>query len=102
MSRLEKSRTDRVVSGVLGGIGEYFNIDPTILRIIFVVLLICGFGSPVFLYIVMAIIMPDSSSKNRGRNFDKGDYYSNKNNYNKTSEKRKEAEKVDDDDWSDF
>lgn len=101
MNRLEKSSTDRVLSGVLGGIGEYFNIDPTILRIIFVVLLICGFGSPIFLYIVMALIMPDGRKNNGRKNY--GDpYYSNKNDYQKTTEKRKQAEKVEDDDWSDF
>ncbi|MGX7419051.1 PspC domain-containing protein [Carnobacterium gallinarum] len=107
MNKLEKSRSNRVVSGVLGGLGEYFNIDPTILRIIYVVLIVCGFGSPVILYIVLAFIMPEPT---RGKDaqrggFRNGSYYTNDNEHYgtpKKAEKRKEAEKFEDDDWSDF
>lgn len=56
--RLYKSSTNRVLSGVCGGIGEYFNIDPTIIRLIFV-LFIFGVGSGLLAYIVAAIIMPE-------------------------------------------
>lgn len=56
--RLYKSRTNRVLFGVCGGLGEYFNIDPTVFRLI-MVLLVCGAGSGLLAYIVAAIIMPE-------------------------------------------
>lgn len=56
--RLYKSSTNRVLCGVCGGIGEYFNIDSTIIRLIFV-LFIFGVGSGLLAYIVAAIIMPE-------------------------------------------
>lgn len=56
--RLYKSRINRVLCGVCGGIGEYFNIDPTIIRLLFVVLTLGAF-SGVLLYIIAAIIMPE-------------------------------------------
>lgn len=56
--RLYKSKTNRVFFGVCGGLGEYFNIDPTIFRLI-MVLLICEAGSGVLAYLVAAIIMPE-------------------------------------------
>ena len=56
--RLYKSSTNRVLCGVCGGIGEYFNIDPTVIRLIFV-LFVFGVGSGLLAYIVAAIIMPE-------------------------------------------
>ena len=47
-----------MICGVCGGIGEYFNIDPTIIRLIFV-LFVFGVGSGLLAYIVAAIIMPE-------------------------------------------
>lgn len=58
--RLYKSSTNRVVCGVCGGIGEYFNIDPTIVRLLFILLLF-GVGSGLLAYIVAAIIIPEKS-----------------------------------------
>ena len=55
--RLYKSEDNRVLCGVCGGIGEYLNVDPTIIRLL---ALLLGFtGSGVLVYIVAAIIMPD-------------------------------------------
>ena len=56
--KLYKSRENRVLCGVCGGIGEYFNIDPVIVRIILVVLWCVGF-SGIIAYILAAIIMPE-------------------------------------------
>ena len=56
--RLYKSSTNRVICGVCGGIGEYFNIDPTIIRLICIALFF-GAGSGLLAYIVAAIIMPE-------------------------------------------
>lgn len=55
--RLFKSRNNRVVCGVCGGIGEYFNIDPTIVRLLFV-LLGCT-TSGLIIYLIAAIIIPE-------------------------------------------
>lgn len=58
MKRLYKSRHDRVIAGVCGGVGEYFNIDPVLVRIIWVVLAILG-GSGILAYLVGMIIIPE-------------------------------------------
>lgn len=57
--RLYKSTTNKVLCGVCGGIGEYFNIDPTIVRLL-CLLLICGWGSGLLIYLIAAVIIPDS------------------------------------------
>lgn len=56
--RLYKSATNRVLCGVCGGIGEYFNVDPTLIRLIFIVLLFIA-GSSLLAYIIAAIIIPE-------------------------------------------
>ena len=55
--RLFRSDTNKVFAGVCGGIGEYFNIDPTILRVI-VVIAMFGFGTGFLAYIIAWLIMP--------------------------------------------
>ena len=57
--KLYRSRTDRYIGGVASGLGEYFNIDPTLVRLLFGATLFAGgFGS--ILYIAMLIIVPES------------------------------------------
>ncbi len=56
--KLCKARGNRMVCGVCGGIAEYCGIDPTIVRVVFV-LLCLGMGSGLLGYIVAAIIMPE-------------------------------------------
>ena len=59
MKRLTKSH-DRVLSGVLGGIAEYFNLDPTLVRLLFVGIMIATVVMPCILfYLVAALIMPN-------------------------------------------
>lgn len=58
-ARLRKSHSDRMISGVCGGIAEYLGWDPTIVRIIFVILTFLGWGSPILLYLILAFMMPD-------------------------------------------
>lgn len=55
--KLYKSNTNKVIDGVCGGIGEYFNIDPTLVRLAWVVFCALG-GSGVLAYIIMALIIP--------------------------------------------
>jgi len=60
--RLYRSRSDRMIWGVCGGLAEYFNIDPTIVRVI-AVLLIFANGIGILAYIILAIVVPLESSK---------------------------------------
>jgi phage shock protein C len=57
MKRLYKSRKEKIVDGVCGGIAEYFGTDPVLVRIIFVLFTFMG-GSGIIAYIVGMIIMP--------------------------------------------
>jgi len=56
--RLLKSRNDRMICGVCAGIGEYFGIDSTVVRLIWVVLALFA-GSSILAYIIAAIIIPE-------------------------------------------
>lgn len=56
--KLYRSRSDRIISGVCGGLGQFFGIDSTLLRIIFVLLAIFG-GSGIIIYLVMWLIVPE-------------------------------------------
>jgi len=55
--RLYKSRHNRVIDGVCGGVAEYFGVDPTVVRILWVLVSLLG-GSGLILYIVAMIVMP--------------------------------------------
>ena len=57
-NRLYRSKKDRMICGVCGGIANYFNIDPTLVRLAFV-LIAMGAGSGILAYIIAAIIIPD-------------------------------------------
>lgn len=60
MKRLCRSRVNKKIAGVCGGIAEYFNIDPTLVRLGWVLLSVLG-GSGLLAYIICAIIMPENS-----------------------------------------
>ncbi len=69
--RLKRSTTEVMVAGVSGGLAEYFNIDPVIVRLIFVlVTLTSGLGVPV--YILLWIIMPKGEAPKAGQSFEEG------------------------------
>jgi phage shock protein C len=55
--KLYRSRTNRQVAGVCGGLAEYFSIDATLIRVLFVVLAVLG-GSGIVLYLALWIIVP--------------------------------------------
>ena len=55
--KLYKSATDKKIDGVCAGIAEYFNLDPTVIRLLWV-LATFFVGAGVFAYIVAAIVMP--------------------------------------------
>jgi phage shock protein C len=56
--KLYRSRTEKIIAGVCGGLGEYFNLDPLIFRVIFIALAFAG-GSGFGIYIVLALVMPN-------------------------------------------
>ena len=56
--KLYKSRDNRMISGVCAGIAEYFNMDPTIIRLAWVLVSLLG-GSGVLGYIIAAIVIPE-------------------------------------------
>ncbi len=58
VKHLYRSRTNRVIGGVCGGIGEYFGVDPTLIRLAWVLFVFAG-GSGVLAYIVCWIIIPE-------------------------------------------
>lgn len=58
--KLYRSETDRMIGGVAGGIGEYFDIDPVVIRIIFIALAAFG-GSGIPLYLILWIVIPTQS-----------------------------------------
>lgn len=56
--KLVKSRTNKMLTGVCGGIGELLGIDPTIIRLIWAALSLAG-GTGIVLYIIAAVIIPE-------------------------------------------
>jgi phage shock protein C len=58
--KLRRSQTDRKISGVCGGIAEYLNVDPTLVRLAAVALAIITGGAFIIAYIVAMIVMPQS------------------------------------------
>jgi len=59
--RLVRPREDRMIFGVASGIAEYFNLDPVIIRLLFVLLTLTG-GHGVLVYLILAIFMPEGDS----------------------------------------
>lgn len=56
--RLYRSRQDRMIAGVCGGIGHYLNIDPTLIRLALLLLAIWG-GGGILVYIIAWIVIPE-------------------------------------------
>ena len=55
--RLQRSRTEKMIAGVCGGIAEYLGVDPTLIRVLWVLItLMAGVG--VLLYLILWVIMP--------------------------------------------
>lgn len=55
---LTRSKSNRMIAGVCGGFGQYFNIDPTLVRVVFVALAVFG-GFGIILYPILWIIIPE-------------------------------------------
>jgi len=58
--KLYRSRNQRMIAGVCGGLADYFNVDATLVRVLFLLLAVFG-GTGLVIYIVMWVIVPDIS-----------------------------------------
>ncbi len=58
-ARLRRSQSDKMISGVCGGIAEYLRWDSTFVRILFVIITLLGFFAPVLIYFILALVMPE-------------------------------------------
>lgn len=57
--KLTRSRTQKMLCGVCGGLGEYLSLDPTIIRIIWVLCTFFSIGMAILIYFIAAVIIPD-------------------------------------------
>ena len=98
--KLYKSSTDKQIMGVCGGLAEFFNIDSTIVRVIFVALVIAG-GSGFGLYIILGLILPYDFQVKGGQTKTKS---TNSFMCSKPSsgDRRKDVTPEDTDNWHDF
>ena len=58
--KIYRSESDRRIAGVCGGIGEYFDVDPTLVRLAFI-FFILAFGSGILAYVIAAVVIPTES-----------------------------------------
>ena len=61
VKQMKRSLYNRKICGVCGGIGEYLQIDPTVIRLIWAILTVCGVGSGIIVYIIAAVVMPEGT-----------------------------------------
>jgi len=57
--RFTRSKSDRKLAGVCGGVARYFNMDPTLVRVLWVVLSLVSFGAGVVGYILLGLLAPE-------------------------------------------
>jgi phage shock protein C len=57
--KLYRSRTDKMIAGVCGGLGKYLGIDPTLIRLVFALLVLFGVGTGLVLYVILMVIVPE-------------------------------------------
>jgi phage shock protein C len=57
--RLYRARKERMIFGICGGLGKYFGIDPTLVRLAFIILMLFPGFIPFWVYIIMALIIPE-------------------------------------------
>jgi phage shock protein C len=67
MKRLYKSQTNKVLSGLLGGLGDYWNVDPVMLRVVYVfIACVTGVIPGIIAYLIGSLIVPLPPSANAG------------------------------------
>lgn len=88
--KMTKSKNNKMLTGTLAGVAEYFGIDPTIVRVIFVLATIVLNGKPILVYILLMFLMPKEGKQR--------DQQRPQRPKRETKAQRKRAE----DDWNDF
>ena len=58
---LKRSTSNRMIAGVCAGLGDYFGIDPTIVRLLTLLAFFTGFGGIALVYLIMAIVVPEQT-----------------------------------------
>jgi phage shock protein PspC (stress-responsive transcriptional regulator) len=58
--KLYRDKENCIISGVASGFGHYLNIDPVWIRLLFVIIVVAGFGSPILIYLILIIIIPEA------------------------------------------
>lgn len=62
MKRLYRSKKNRMIAGICGGIGEYFDIDPTLVRVIYIIVSVFSIAFPgILVYLILWVIIPHSN-----------------------------------------
>jgi len=56
--KLYRSKTDKMIAGVCGGLAQYFAIDATLVRLLFAALVVFGVGAPLLIYLILAVVIP--------------------------------------------
>lgn len=108
--RLTRSRDDVIVSGVLAGLGKYFNVDPTLIRIGVAILIFFSPFPVIPLYIIAAVLIPKEpenedkvrnrkSSRKKSKDFLDRDFEETGEDKQHSSSK---ARDIHEEDWSDF
>ncbi|MFA5303028.1 MAG: PspC domain-containing protein [Candidatus Nanoarchaeia archaeon] len=69
--KIYKSKNDKIIFGVCAGIADYFEIDPTIVRVITAVLLIIGAQFIISLYIILALVLPENPAEKKQKTISK-------------------------------
>jgi len=58
VKKLYRSRDEQMIAGVCGGLATYFEVDPTLVRLLFVAAVLLGLGGAILVYFLMMIIVP--------------------------------------------
>ena len=92
--KLHRSRIDRMIAGVCGGLAKYFDIDPTIVRVLFVVSIFIG-GGGIVAYIILWIVVPEEQLIFQSAGQDSQTYQNEPGSEESNSNKDQESSKID-------
>ena len=62
MKRLYRSKNERILGGVCAGLGEHFDIDPTVIRLVWAVITVLSIGTGVLVYIIAWLLIPEGEN----------------------------------------
>lgn len=94
-SKLYKSKDNSILFGVLGGLSNYFNIDPVLCRVVFVIAMVMFDGLVILAYIILAFVMPEEPLEHSNQSLDHT-------HRRQTSQRPTDIDEMEDDEWSNF